>query len=96
MPAASELAATVRLVVPVAPEALRVSVPNAVLAAKNATVPAGATDPLAAFTVAVSTVVPDAETLAGLAARVTVAATAACVTVTATLPVEPPKFAELV
>jgi hypothetical protein len=76
-PTASWLPFTVIVAVAVPPEPERLAVPRAVFPELNDTCPAGEAVPLAALTVAVSTVLAPATTLGGFALTVVVVAIAA-------------------
>ena len=81
---------SVALAVPPLPDS--VALPRVVLPSLKAMVPAGATVPLAALTVAVSAVDPADAMVEGLAATDVVVATAGAVTVTVVEPLELAKF----
>lgn len=87
LPATRPLPLTVRLAV--APDI--VADPSVALPSVKVTVPAGALLPLAAFTVAVRTVLAEAAMLDGFASTVIAVATGGAVTATVTEPVEPEK-----
>jgi hypothetical protein len=71
-----------------------VAVPNAVVPARNVTVPAGAAVPLAGVTVAVNCSVPFDAILAEPAVTTVFVPTGVPVTVTVAVAVEPPKVPE--
>ncbi len=74
---------------PLVPLATRFALPSVVPARLNVAVPAGAFVPLAAFTVAVSTVLAVVAIEAGFAVSVVVVVKAEPVTVTTVVPVDP-------
>jgi hypothetical protein len=90
-PAANWLALTVNDAVAVPPEPVRLPVPSDALPSVKETEPVGVPLPLAAFTVAVSAVLPPVAMLAGLAVTVVVVATTGTVKLTVTVPDEAPK-----
>ena len=85
------LALTVSDAVAVPPEPERLMTPSDVLPSVKATEPVGVVLPLAAFTVAVSAVLPPAGMLVGLAVTVVVVEVDGTLTLTVTDPEEAPK-----